>query len=134
MPYSINEVLILIDSEISNRKNQNDPISNIRIKALKNLQHYLVNNGYPLCTDDRLSLSLMPYVFQELNYDDFDWSKKQNSLGHLEEIVNIDVAVFFRGQKRSEITDGEYQQYWEHSIDAIGSLKKRGGKSSTSHQ
>ena len=55
-----------------------------------------------------MSLSLVPFLFQEANYDDIDWSRKDSDLGHLEAFFELDLLVQFAGRERSDITAGDY--------------------------
>jgi len=65
------------------------------------------------------------FIFQELNYDDYDWSSRTAPLGGLEGLVDIDVAIWSNGRRRSEMTDAEYRKYWEFCMSAIGHRSKR---------
>ncbi len=67
----------------------------------------------------KIDACIMPFIFQELNYDDHDWSSRTAPLGQLEALVDIDVAIWSNGRRRSEMTDAEYGNYWEFCLKAI---------------
>ena len=67
----------------------------------------------------------MPFIFQELNYDDYDWSSRTAPLGGLEYLVDIDVAIWSNGRRRSEMTDAEYGDYWKFCLKAIQHRSQR---------
>jgi len=53
----------------------------------------------------------MPFIGQELIYDDYDYSLRTTDLGHLGDMVEIDVIVWSGGLRRSELTDQQYGEY-----------------------
>jgi hypothetical protein len=65
------------------------------------------------------------FIFQELNYDDLNWSKRQALLGDLQDMVEI-VIVWSGGFQRSELPDAQYRKYWRFCLDAIDLRKSRG--------
>ena len=84
----------------------------------------LTDRGFPISKEDKLALSLEPFVFQEANYDEIDWTSKNADLSHLEHIFNIDVQLQNEGKTRSELRDEEFDEYVQlsfASIDSAGS-------------
>ena len=47
------------------------------------------------------------------------------AFGLLEDLVDIDVAIGSNGCRRSEMTDAEYENYWEFCLKAIEHRSKR---------
>ncbi len=98
---------------------QSEGIAATRLAAVERIAEHLENRGFPSTEHDKISLSLVPYIFQEANYDDIDWSRKDSDLGHLEAFFELDLLVQFAGRERSDITAGDYAQYYALSLKAI---------------
>jgi len=111
MPLSVDDILRMIDAAVALRDGHDDPISKGRCLRLLYLREAIRQTGFDMGREERLKCCLMPFVFQELNYDDYDWSNCLAPLGHLEDIVDIDVVVWSGGLRRSELSDPQYEEY-----------------------
>ena len=98
---------------------QSEGLAAKRFAAVERIAEHLENSGFPSIEDDKMSLSLVPFIFQEANYDDIDWSRKDTDLGHLEAFFKLDLLVQFAGREHSDITAGDYAQYYALSLKAI---------------
>ena len=116
---SIDQVIEMVDAALRLRSSSDDAVTSIRRSWLQTVREHLATRGFALTEEDKRDLCLMPVVFQELNYDGFSWSKRENPLGALEDIVEIDVVVWSGGFCRSEISDSEYRRYWRHCLNTI---------------
>ena len=124
MPLSAKELVSLINEEVS-RWGGGDGVAAVRRAALLQMRDDLQDAGFPTDRDQRRELSLVPFVFQEANYDDIDWTDRAAPLGHLAAIFAIDVAVQTGGRQRHELTDGEYNAYVRSSFAAIAYRQKQ---------
>ena len=119
MPLSADDLVSLINEEISRWTLIGDGVAAVRHSALRQLRDVLQRTGFPTDRNRRRELSLVPFVFQEANYDDIDWTDRAAPFGHLSGIFAIDVAVQTGGRERHELTDGEYNAYVDASFAAI---------------
>ncbi len=109
----------MLDAAIEARAAHNDPIGAGRRLFLTDVQNLIREHGFPLPIELRLEACSMPYVFQELNYDGYEWSTRNANLGHLVDMVDLDVIVWSGGRSRNELTDAEYREYWTFCLKAI---------------
>ncbi len=119
MPLSADDLISLINEEVSRWTRVGNTVAAARHSALLHLRDVLRRTGFPTDRDQRLELSLVPFVFQEANYDDIDWTDRAAPLGHLSGIFAIDVAAQSEGRERHELTDAEYNEYVDISFAAI---------------
>lgn len=119
MPLSADDLISLINEEVSRWTRVGNTVAAARHSALLHLRDVLRRTGFPTDRDQRLELSLVPFVFQEANYDDIDWTERAAPLGHLSGIFAIDVAAQSDGRERHELTDAEYNEYVDISFAAI---------------
>lgn len=119
------EILLLIDNIVGRYQGTTDPVAAVRRQALLSMREQVDRYGFDAPNDVKLEGCLMPYIAQELNYDDFDWSNRLASLGHLESMVEIDVVVWSRGRRRSELSDAEYASYLDFCHRAIDLRRRR---------
>ncbi len=115
----------MVDDVLAGADSHTDPVSVLRRRFLIDLRTTLQQLGLPLPDKQKLDACVMPFIFQELNYDDHDWSSRTAPLGQLEDLVDIDVAIWSNGCRRSEMTDAEYGNYWEFCLKAIDHRSKR---------
>ena len=125
MPLDSDDILTMIDEALARRDGHTDPISASRRRFLIDLRITVQELGLPLPNKRKLDACTMPFIFQELNYDDYDWGSRAAPLGRLEDLVDIDVAIWSNGHRRSEMTDAEYGNYWEFCLKAIEHRSKR---------
>jgi hypothetical protein len=119
MPLSADDLISRIDEEVSRWTSVGDTVAAARHSALLNVRDVLRRTGFPTDRDRLLELSLVPFVFQEANHDDIDWTDRTAPLEHLSAIFAIDVAVQSGGRERHELTDAEYDEYVQTSFAAI---------------
>ena len=119
MALSADDLISLIDEEASRWTPVGDGVAAARHGALLHLRDVLQKTGLPTDRKQRRELSLVPFIFQEANYDDIDWTDRVAPLEQLSGIFAIDVAVQSDGRKRHELTDAEYNDYVQISFDAI---------------
>ncbi len=119
MPLSADDLISLVNEEVSRWAHHGHAIADVRHSALLQLRDVLQETGFPTDRNLRHELSLVPFWFQEANYDDIDWTDQAAPLGHLSGIFAIDVAVQSGGRERHELTDGEYNEYVQLSFAAI---------------
>jgi hypothetical protein len=121
---SPSEIVKKIDSSIAAQSSES-PIAAMRRSALGHLKELILEKRLSLTEQEKQACCLMPLFFQELNYDGYSWADRQAPLGHLEEIIEIDVAVWSGGFQRSALTDLEYEQYRRFCHDAINSRQRQ---------
>ncbi len=119
MPLTADDLISLIDEEVSRWTRGGSAVAEARHGALLHLRDVLQRTGLPRDRQQRCELSLVPFIFQEANYDDIDWTDRAAPLGHLSGIFAIDVAAQSDGRERHELTDAEYNDYVQISFDAI---------------
>jgi len=119
MPLSADDVISLINEEVSRWPRVGNAVAATRHRALLHVRNVLQRTGFPTDRNQRCELSLVPFVFQEANYDDIDWTDRAAPLGHLSGIFAIDGAVQSDGRERHELTDAEYDEYVQISFAAI---------------
>ncbi len=125
MPLTADDLISLINKEVSRWTHIGVGVAAVRHSALLQMRDVLQRTGLPTDRDQRRELSLVPFVFQEANYDDIDWTDRAAPLEHLSGIFTIDVAVQSDGRERHELTDAEYDEYVDVSFAAIDYRQKR---------
>jgi hypothetical protein len=125
MPLSADDLISLINDEVSQWTRVGDGVAVARHYALTDLRDALQKMGFPADRHQQHELSLVPFVFQEANYDDIDWTDRVAPLEHLSGIFAIDVAAQSGGRERHELTDKEYNEYVHISFAAIDFRSKR---------
>ena len=115
---SATQLIEMIDAAVQ-RWSGDDPMAMIRRAALLHLRELIGKNGFHLSENQKREGCLMPALFQELNYDDCDWSDRTADLGPLQEMVEIDVLAWSGGLRRCDLTDSQYKKYWRHCLGAI---------------
>ena len=96
-----------------------DPIGNVRLRQLLLMEDCLNAIGFPTEPGHRARVSLVPYIFQEANYDDISWTDQQADLAHLSSYFELDFMVQNQGRERSEVTAEQFKQYVEDSFNFI---------------
>ena len=115
---SIAEVVKLIQNVLATPSN--DPVGRSRQTFARGIQAALESGGYPVSEADQLELSIIPYVFQEANYDDIDWwSRDSAKHGRLKNLLEIDFLTQMAGKRREDASDTEIEHYRLRSRRAI---------------
>jgi hypothetical protein len=85
----------------------------------------LDEGAYPSNEHRLLILSVIPYVFQEANWDNIDWGSRDSSQHRqLKDILEIDFLVQMGGMRREDASDAEMRIYRERSHRAIEFRKR----------
>jgi len=116
------EVIALLREQIRfglDHEFDTDPIGNIRMRQLLLMEDYLNSIGFPTYAEHKARVSLVPYIFQEANYDDISWTNQNEDLGHLHGYFELDFMVQNQGRERSEATAEEFKQYVESAFKFI---------------
>ena len=115
---SIAEVVKLIRDVLAIPSN--DPVGRSRQTFARKIQAALESGGYPASEPDQLALSIIPYVFQEANYDDIDWwSRDSAKHRQLKNLLEIDFLTQMAGKRREDASDAEIEDYRLRSRRAI---------------
>jgi hypothetical protein len=96
-----------------------NPIGNVRLRQLLLMEDCLNSIGFPTRPEHKARVSLVPYMFQEANYDDISWTSQQEELGHLKAYFELDYMVQNQGRERSEATAEEFKEYVEAAFQFI---------------
>jgi hypothetical protein len=113
----------MIDGEIK-RYAGSDAIGAARYHRLVRIRDFLRTHGYPRNFSEKCTLSLVPFIFQEANYDDIDWSGQHAYLGHLSTLFDIDARIMNEGRPRSMLSPDEFAAYWKESHHIIEEHKR----------
>jgi hypothetical protein len=128
------ELIALIEDYLS--KTSDDPIARARWAAVRALGDALKSGGYPTQESDQIELSLVPFVYQEANYDNIDWGARDTTgHGQLRQLLEIDFLTQMTGQRREDASDSDMETYRLRSLRAIrwrqegygGARLQRGG-------
>jgi hypothetical protein len=96
-----------------------DPIGNVRLRQLLLMEDCLNSIGFPTHAEHKARVSLVPYVFQEANYDGISWTEQQEELGSLAAYLELDFMVQNQGRERREATPEEFKHYVDQSFKFI---------------
>jgi hypothetical protein len=112
------ELIALIEDYLAKEPSDN-PIARVRWAAVRALGDALKSGGYPTRESDQIELSLIPFVFQEANYDNIDWGAR--TIGHyqLRQLLEIDFLTQMTGRRREDASDSDMQTYRLRSRQAI---------------
>jgi hypothetical protein len=107
---SVAEVIKLIQDVLA--APSNDPVGRYRQDHARRIQTALESGGYPASEPDQLELSIIPYVFQEANYDGIDWwSRDSAKHRQLKNLLEIDFLTQMAGKRREDASDAEIEDY-----------------------
>jgi hypothetical protein len=116
------EVVALLRQQIKSaidHESDMDPVGNVRVRQLLLMEDCLNSIGFPTHAEHKARVSLVPYIFQEANYDDLSWTDQRADLGHLSSLFELDFMVQNQGHERSEAAAEAFQQYVEDSFKFI---------------
>lgn len=119
---TVPEVVALIRQQIKSAIDHEfdmDPIGNVRMRQLLLMEDCLNAIGFPTEAEHKSRVSLVPYIFQEANYDDLSWTDQRADLGHLSTLFELDFMVQSQGRERNEAAADAFQQYVEDSLGFI---------------
>ncbi len=112
------DIILKIDTLIQELSSHNNSVSNARIVALNRLRSHVFEKGFST-EEQYLSLSLIPLIFQEANYDEISWTDQKEALDRLEPFFTIDVANWSHGKTRAELSPAEHEAYVSQAFKAI---------------
>jgi hypothetical protein len=116
------EVVALVRQQIKSGIDHDfdtDPIGNVRLRQLLLMEDCLNAIGFPTHSDHKARVSLVPYVFQEANYDDISWTSQNADLAHLASYFDLDFMVQNQGRERREVSEQEFMRYVEEAFKII---------------
>src|SRR5215467_12869902 len=99
------EVIALLRQQIKSALDHEfdmDPVGNVRVRQLLLMEDCLNSIGFPTEAEHKARVSMVPYIFQEANYDDLSWTDQQADLRHLSALFELDFMVQSQGCERSE--------------------------------
>jgi hypothetical protein len=111
------ELMALVEAYLA--KPSDNPIARVRWAAVRALGDALKSGGYPTRESDQIELSLIPFVFQEANYDNIDWGARTIGDHQLRQLLEIDFLTQMTGQRREDASDSDMQTYRLRSRQAI---------------
>ena len=108
------ELIHFIDTRLSEYSSMADgrDIGSLRASTLQRIRTFLLDGRFPATEDERYELSLVPFIFQEANYDGIDWGPGTSTYGQLQDLFDLDFYVALGGRERSEVTKKESRRYW----------------------
>lgn len=112
------EVGEMVDAEVK-RYAGSEGISAARYHRLVRIRDFLRTHGYPRTFSQKCALSLVPFIFQEANYDDIAWSDQHGELGHLVTLFDIDARVLNEGRPRSLLSTEAFAAYRKECLRII---------------
>jgi hypothetical protein len=118
----VQEVVVLLRQQIKfgiDHGFDANPIGNVRLRQLLLMEDCLNAIGFPTESEHKARVSLVPYIFQEANYDGISWTDQHADLAHLAPYFDLDFMVQTRGRERSEATELEFKQYVEEAFRFI---------------
>ena len=112
------QVLGAIDAQIVvNLSGSPNRIAEARAAVLKRLKSAL-SGGFPPRVEYE-ALSLVPFIFQEANYDGIDWVQKGADLAQLTPLFEIDACIWSGGLTLDEFSKVEHAEYVAAALRAI---------------
>lgn len=117
----------MIAAEIE-RYRGSEAIGAARGHRLAGVKEFLEVKGFPSTFEEKCGLSLVPYVFQEANYDDISWTDQGAHLGHLNALFDIDFRVMNQGRRRMEVRADEFAAYVRDCFQIIDEHKSESSR------
>ena len=106
-----------VHSEIDGPLNR---VSTARLSRVIDTIAVLSESGFPTDEPTQLRLSIIPFAFQEANYDGIDWCEREPAkLGPLATLFVIDFLVQMGGRRRQDAAAGEMETYRRRSFKAL---------------
>jgi hypothetical protein len=106
-----------IDAQIVRLNASPDRIAESRSAVLRRIQTAL-SGGFPPRQECE-PLSLIPFIFQEANYDGIDWVQQGVDLAQLTPLFEIDACIWSRGRSLKEFSKAEHAEYVAAALHAI---------------
>jgi hypothetical protein len=116
-------LLAIVDAQVHLHR-ASTGIAEMRLRRLLSIREFLGDSGFPRTFAQKNSLSLIPFIFQEANYDNIDWSAQDADLGHLAALFEVDAEVMCAGAARRALGIAEFAAYLAQSHDIIDCHKR----------
>lgn len=128
MAKTLAEVIELIDTRLGEylTAESRQGIVAVRADVIQRIRSTLASRGFPRTLEDRARLSLIPFIFQEANYDGISWGDENEDFGHLQSFFDLDFHVAFAGRERHEVSPAERDAYWTESMAFIDAARASG--------
>jgi hypothetical protein len=106
---ALEQVLGAIDAQLNRLSASRGRIADARAAVLKRLKDAL-SGGFPP-RDAYEPLSLVPFIFQEANYDGIDWLQQSAELAQLTPLFEIDACIWSGGRSLKQFSKLEHADY-----------------------
>jgi hypothetical protein len=114
---ALEKVLTAIDAQLDRLNSIPGRIAEARAVVLKRLRDAL-RVGFPP-KEAYEPLCLVPFIFQEANYDGIDWVQRGAELAQLTPLFEIDACIWSGGRALSEFSEAEHADYVAAALRAI---------------
>jgi hypothetical protein len=114
---ALEEVLRAIDAQLDRLKASPGRIAEARALVLERLRDAL-RGGFPH-RQAYEPLSLVPFMFQEANYDGIDWAQRGADLAQLAPLFDLDACIWSGGRSLSQFSEAEHADYVAAALRAI---------------
>jgi hypothetical protein len=81
------------------------------VRSLRELRDQVRFRGWPRTFEERLHLSLIPYLDQDAQSGGLDWSAQAPLHGPLAALFDIDARTMNEGRGRAELSPAEFSRY-----------------------
>jgi hypothetical protein len=117
MARTIEEIVEMIDAQLAALQPEpgKPSILHARVHVLRRMREMLTTSGFPHNDVDRFQTSLVPFIFQEANYDGIDWHVGARGFDHLQQLFDIDFYVAMGGRERDDVATAEEEAYWSRA-------------------
>jgi hypothetical protein len=114
---ALGKVLTAIDAQLDRLNASPGRIAASRAVILNRLRDALGGGFLP--REAYEPLSLVPFIFQEANYDGIDWVQPGADLAQLTPLFEIDARIWSGGRSLSEFSEPEHADYVARALRAI---------------
>ena len=115
--FALGQVFSKIGAQVDRLNASPGRIGAARAAVLERLKNAL-NDGFPP-REAYGPLSLVPFIFQEANYDGIDWVQHGADLAQLAPLFEIDACIWSGGRSLSEFSEAEHADYVAAALRAI---------------
>jgi hypothetical protein len=114
---ALEQVVTAIGAQLDRLNASPGRIAEARAVVLNRLRDAL-SGGFP-AREAYEPLSLVPFIFQEANYDGIDWVEHGAELAQLTPLFEIDACIWSGGRTLSEFSAAEHADYVAAALRAI---------------
>jgi len=111
---AIPPLLALLESQIAVDRS-GEFLGYHRTRGLKLIRDFLRSRGFPATEEERLGLTLMPYIQYEAREAGFDWASRGTPPPDLAPLFEIDARVMTGGVARDALTAAAFAKYVEET-------------------